>query len=81
MTITVADKGTYVINKQPSNKQIWLSSPITGPKRYDWCIIGESQGEKEGTGTGDWIYTREGKSLNQLILKELEVAIEEPVQV
>uniref|UniRef100_A0A183BJ70 ferroxidase n=1 Tax=Globodera pallida TaxID=36090 RepID=A0A183BJ70_GLOPA len=27
--------GTYVINKQNPNKQIWLSSPISGPKRYD----------------------------------------------
>ena len=27
--------GTYVINKQTPNKQIWLSSPISGPKRYD----------------------------------------------
>ncbi|PHH60800.1 hypothetical protein CDD81_1151 [Ophiocordyceps australis] len=75
MTITVADKGTYVINKQPPNKQIWLSSPISGPKRYDWCIIGESQGDKEGTGSGNWIYTRDSVSLNELILDELGVEI------
>lgn len=29
------DKGTYVINKQTPNRQIWLSSPISGPKRQD----------------------------------------------
>lgn len=28
--------GTYVLNKQPANKQIWLSSPVSGPKRYDY---------------------------------------------
>jgi frataxin len=28
--------GTYVINKQPPNKQIWFSSPISGPKRFEW---------------------------------------------
>uniref|UniRef100_A0A1Y1MD89 ferroxidase n=1 Tax=Photinus pyralis TaxID=7054 RepID=A0A1Y1MD89_PHOPY len=78
MTINVADKGTYVINKQPPNKQIWLSSPISGPKRYDWCIIGEGQGEKEGTGSGSWIYTRDGVSLSDLILEELDIVIEEP---
>lgn len=78
MTITVANKGTYVINKQPPNKQIWLSSPISGPKRYDWCIVGESQGEKEGTGSGHWIYTRDGMSLNDLVLKELDVVIDAP---
>jgi len=27
LTLILADKGTYVINKQPPNKQIWLSSP------------------------------------------------------
>ncbi|KAL8678818.1 MAG: hypothetical protein Q9186_004842 [Xanthomendoza sp. 1 TL-2023] len=31
--------GTYVLNKQPPNKQIWLSSPISGPKRYDYVLI------------------------------------------
>ncbi|KZZ98523.1 mitochondrial iron uptake protein [Moelleriella libera RCEF 2490] len=79
MTINVANKGTYVINKQPPNKQIWLSSPISGPKRYDWCIVGEGQMEKEGTGTGHWVYTRDGVSLSDLILEELDVTIEEPV--
>ena len=78
MTITVADKGTYVINKQPPNKQIWLSSPISGPKRYDWCIVGEGQGDKEGTGSGNWIYTRDGMSLSELVLEELGVAIDAP---
>jgi frataxin len=28
LTLHLADKGTYVINKQPPNKQIWLSSPF-----------------------------------------------------
>lgn len=31
--------GTYVINKQPPNKQIWLSSPISGPFRFDYDSI------------------------------------------
>ncbi|KYK55270.1 mitochondrial iron uptake protein [Drechmeria coniospora] len=76
MTITVADKGTYVINKQPPNKQIWLSSPISGPKRYDWCILGQGQAEKEGTGSGSWVYVRDGVSLSELILQELGVTID-----
>ncbi|KAK4514421.1 serine/threonine protein kinase, CMGC, CDC2/CDK subfamily [Mucor velutinosus] len=28
MTISVGEHGTYVINKQPPNHQIWLSSPV-----------------------------------------------------
>uniref|UniRef100_A0A8C9HRK6 Ferroxidase n=1 Tax=Piliocolobus tephrosceles TaxID=591936 RepID=A0A8C9HRK6_9PRIM len=30
------DLGTYLINKQTSNKQIWLLSPSSGPKCYEW---------------------------------------------
>jgi hypothetical protein len=32
--------GTYVLNKQPPNRPdlALLSSPIAGPKRYDWVI-------------------------------------------
>lgn len=28
LTLKLGSKGTYVINKQPPNKQIWLSSPF-----------------------------------------------------
>ncbi|CAM1298948.1 FXN (predicted) [Pycnogonum litorale] len=51
-------RGTYVINKQTPNKQIWLSSPISGPKRYDY--IG-----------GKWIYRHNDQSLHQLLDDEL----------
>lgn len=61
------------MNKQPPNKQIWLSSPLSGPKRYDWVVLGESQGEKEGTGAGNWIYMRDGSTLDEVLLDELDV--------
>lgn len=75
MTITHNEKGTYVINKQPPNKQIWLSSPLSGPKRYDWCVVGEGQTDKGGSGEGGWIYGRDGSNLNALILEELGVDV------
>lgn len=75
LTLTFPPNGTYVINKQPPNKQIWLSSPTTGPKRYDWVIIGDGQGEKEGTASGDWVYLRDGSSLSELIREELNVDV------
>jgi frataxin len=65
-----------VINKQPPNKQIWLSSPVTGPKRYDWVISGESMHDKEGGGQGDWIYLRDGSRLSQLLKKEIGVSLD-----
>jgi frataxin len=70
-------QGTYVINKQPPNRQIWLSSPISGPKRYDWVISGEGMNDKEGTGYGDWIYLRDGSSLGELLRKELGIDVRE----
>ena len=51
-------RGTYVINKQTPNKQIWLSSPSSGPKRYDY--IG-----------GCWVYKHDGVSLHRLLTDEL----------
>lgn len=74
--------GTYVLNKQPPNKQIWISSPISGPKRYDWVLLkGEGQNQKEGTGMdvegdlrgGQWVYLRDGSTLTELLKKELDV--------
>ncbi|TNM90189.1 frataxin, mitochondrial [Takifugu rubripes] len=61
LTVKVGgDHGTYVINKQTPNKQIWLSSPTSGPKRYDW--------------TGEhWVYLHDGMSLHQLLSKEFSV--------
>ncbi|PTB75908.1 Frataxin [Trichoderma longibrachiatum ATCC 18648] len=75
MTVTIAGKGTYVINKQPPNKQIWLSSPLSGPKRYDFCVASEGQGDKEGTALGTWIYARDNSSLDELIHKEIEMEL------
>lgn len=77
LTLTFPPNGTYVINKQPPNKQIWLSSPISGPKRYDFVVLGEGQDSKEGTGAGDWIYLRDGTSLSAVLLNEVGVDLSE----
>lgn len=76
-----AKEHRYVLNKQPPNKQIWLSSPISGPKRYDWVVLQEGMNDKEGSGKGDWIYLRDGTSLTELLRKELgvEVGIDDEV--
>ncbi|KAM9367850.1 frataxin, mitochondrial [Phaethornis superciliosus] len=56
------DMGTYVINKQTPNRQIWLSSPTSGPKRYDW------------TGR-NWVYSHDRVSLHELLSKEFSAAL------
>lgn len=64
MTLEVAGLGTYVINKQPPNKQIWLSSPVSGPNRFDLY-------------QGEWISLRDGSKLLDILNKELDDAIPE----
>ncbi|KAI6222760.1 Ferroxidase [Aphelenchoides besseyi] len=49
--------GTYVINKQTPNRQIWLSSPKSGPKRYDWI-------------DNKWVYAHDGVPLLELLESE-----------
>ncbi|SHO79791.1 Similar to S.cerevisiae protein YFH1 (Mitochondrial matrix iron chaperone) [Malassezia sympodialis ATCC 42132] len=36
LNLRLGSYGTYVINKQPPTRQIWLSSPSSGPKRFDY---------------------------------------------
>ena len=74
-----------MINKQRPNKQIWLSSPVSGPKRFDFVSAGAGQHEKEESergevlGQGDdgqggrWIYLRDGSGLSDLLWKEVAV--------
>ena len=47
LTINLPGHGTWVLNKQTPNEQIWWSSPISGPKRYEYD-------EKRGR----WVYSR-----------------------
>jgi len=68
LTLRLGDKGTYVINKQPPNKQIWLSSPFSGPKRYDYVSSND-----------DWQYSRDGRTIGDLLNDELGRILEQPV--
>jgi len=82
--LTLSTKnGDYVLNKQPPNKQIWISSPISGPKRYDWVISGDHHHEKEGTetGGGTWVYLRDGSELTDLLKKEVGIEMEEGAEI
>jgi frataxin len=58
--------GTYVINKQTPNLQIWLSSPISGPKRYDLV-------------ENKWLYKRTGECMHELLSIEISKLLNERV--
>ena len=36
LNVIVGELGTFVLNKQAPNLQLWLSSPISGPLRYNY---------------------------------------------
>ena len=52
-------RGTYVINKQGPNRQIWVSSPFSGPLRYDY---------QQGTKT--WVYNRDGSAMHERLTND-----------
>ncbi|KAH9982248.1 hypothetical protein BGW80DRAFT_13598 [Lactifluus volemus] len=64
LTLDLGQRGTYVINKQPPNKQIWLSSPVSGPKRFNFDV-----------GTRQWVDSRSGQSLHTLLNEELNASL------
>ena len=47
LTLSMPPHGTWVLNKQTPNRQIWWSSPLSGPRRYEY------DDEEEV-----WLYTR-----------------------
>ena len=67
LSLTFPPHGTYVLNKQPPNKQIWLSSPVSGPKRYDYVRLPD--------GRLDWVYLRDGSLLTGLLSGELGMKV------
>ncbi|KAH8697697.1 hypothetical protein BGW36DRAFT_359478 [Talaromyces proteolyticus] len=82
LNVIVPSVGTYVLNKQPPNHQIWLSSPISGPKRYDWVVQGDQMHEKQDTRDfikGQWIYLRDGSNLTNLLNDELTLELPEDI--
>ncbi|KAH7643496.1 frataxin-like protein [Dermatophagoides farinae] len=67
LTISLGTNGVYVMNTQTPNRQIWLSSPISGPKRYDYI-------------DGKWIYRHDGKSIQELLQNEMEQLFKDSYQ-
>ncbi|WRT69829.1 iron donor protein CyaY [Kwoniella shivajii] len=64
MTLLIPPYGTYVINKQPPNLQIWISSPISGPARFDYI-------------DGVWVHHRKSHiKLGELLNTELNDILE-----
>eukprot|EP00877_Chromochloris_zofingiensis_P001215 jgi/Chrzof1/11094/Cz05g23130.t1 len=59
LTVRLGKYGTFVINKQTPNRQLWMSSPVSGPFRYDYQA-------------GRWVYSRDGRDLFHQLDEELQ---------
>ncbi|XP_004493241.1 frataxin, mitochondrial [Cicer arietinum] len=68
LTIKLGELGTYVLNKQTPNRQLWLSSPVSGPSRFDW-----------DQDTKAWIYRRNKAKLYKILEVELEQLCGKPI--
>lgn len=66
LTMSLPPHGTYVINKQTVTKQIWWSSPISGPRRYEYDEESE-----------EWVFTKDDSiSLNGTLKEEFQQLFE-----
>ncbi|OVA07966.1 Frataxin/CyaY [Macleaya cordata] len=68
LTLKLGSLGTYVLNKQTPNRQIWLSSPLSGPSRFDWDSSSQA-----------WVYRRTKAKLLQLLESEVEQLCGKPI--
>ncbi|KAL1823102.1 hypothetical protein ACET3Z_009880 [Daucus carota] len=60
LTVKFGNLGTYVLNKQTPNRQIWMSSPVSGPSRFDWDQSAQA-----------WVYRRTKEYLFNILESEL----------
>ncbi|PVU95796.1 hypothetical protein BB561_001590 [Smittium simulii] len=70
LTINLGNKGCYVLNQQPPNRQIWLSSPISSPKRFSY-----------DSATNSWLSTIDSIRLTDILTEELSSLLDFPVSI
>lgn len=70
INVRLGSYGTYVINKQPPTQQLWLSSPTSGPKRFDY-----------DTDKGVWFTYHDGELFlfHELLSRELSAVFDTPL--
>ncbi|KAG9509389.1 Frataxin, mitochondrial, partial [Fragariocoptes setiger] len=66
LTVIVKSDAIYVINKQSPNQQLWFSSPLSGPKRFDMC-------------GNQWIDRDTKQTMKALLSRELSTLLNKPV--
>jgi len=63
LTLTLPGRAQYLINKHAPNRELWLSSPVSGGWHFAWD-------------DGAWVSTREPRAvLGELLADELEAGL------
>lgn len=70
LTVQLGSVGTFVLNTQTPNRQIWMSSPISGPWRYAWHPQRR-----------EWLSTRDGHCLSERLSHELAQVFDKSVTI
>lgn len=72
LTISLPPHGTWVLNKQTPNEQIWWSSPISGPRRFEYYSSSSGGGDNDHVSDGKWVWTKdESVTLGQALKSEI----------
>jgi frataxin-like iron-binding protein CyaY len=67
--------GTFVINAHSVTRQLWLSSPISGPSKYNYHGDGDGDDGSDGLGHVRWRNERDAAiSLHERLETELQTA-------
>ena len=68
VTVSLDEGGEYVINKHAPNRQIWLSSPVSGAAHFAFDAASKA-----------WISTRSNRVLGELLAEELGPVAKRPL--
>lgn len=66
LKLTFSGNKNYVLNIQRPNMQLWLSSPVSGPQRFEF-----------DTQTNNWENIRNGKELLSILNEEINQMLKE----
>lgn len=86
LTLETTSHGTFVLNKQAPNVQLWLSSPVSGPHHYDMVVTsipaatGGKEKAQEEEETVTWICDHDGHNLREKLEAELSSLFGVPVK-
>ena len=77
LTIKAEAAGVWVLNQYAVTRQVWLSSPVSGPSKYNFHRDAERKG---GQGRGVWCSERDtSQQLQPLLEAEFSAALGTPI--